>query len=296
MRLDAAAETARFYVVSLANQARLVNAVKTVELATETVTAVRKRVTAGKVPSADLARAEAALALRQLEHEDIEHEQRSVLRQLAAQWGEVKPGFTHVEGSIFSLPATLPFATLKKQLELSPEFTRLMAKKHLMQAQLNLAESKSESPWNVNIGIRHYETTNDQALVAGFSIPFGERSRNTGAIIEARETLSQTIAQEHALKVRFETMLFVLSEELEHSLHSLDAYRDNIIPQLEKALQETRRAYNLGRYSYLELRSVQADLLDARSALVEASTEVHLKVIEIERLTGVSVALPESGL
>lgn len=291
-RLDAAAQTARLYVLSLANQARLRNALKTVALAEETVNAVHKRVTAGKTPGAELSRARAELARRQLAHEDIEHELRSAIRQLAAQWGETQPGFTHLEGDIFSLPATLPFATLplttlKAHLERSPDFTRLMSEKSLLQAQLKLAESQSNPPWRVNLGLRHFETTNDQALVAGIALPFGERSRNTGNIIAARENLSQTVAQADALKVRFETMLYVLSEELQHSLHRIDAYRGDILPQLEEALKETRKAYNLGRYSYLEWHSVQAELLAARSTLVETSIDAHLKVIEIERLTGV---------
>ena len=288
-RLDAAAQTARLYVLSLANQARLGNALKTVALAEETVHVVHKRVSAGKTPGAELARARAELARRQLAHEDIEHELRSAIRLLAAQWGETQPGFARVEGDIFTLPATLPFTTLKSQFERSPNFTRLMSKKSLRQSQLKLAQSQSNPPWRVNLGLRHFETTNDQSLVAGISLPFGERSRNTGNIIAAQENLSQTVAQADALKVRFETMLYVLSEELQHSLHRIDAYRSDIIPQLEEALKETRKAYNLGRYSYLEWRSAQAELLDARSAIVEASVEAHLKMIEIERLTGVSM-------
>lgn len=289
-RLDVAAETARLYLVCLANQVRISNAAKTVKLAKETVLAVKKRVTAGKAPAAELARAQAEVSRRQLEREDIEHELTSAIRLLAAQWGETRPSFKQVEGDIYSLPASIPFETLKTRLEQSPEFVRLLSDKRLKQAELNLAKSKSDSAWRVKLGVRHYETTNDQALVAGFSIPFGERSRNTGYITEAQENLFQIQAKEDELRVRFETTLYVLSEELEHSRHRLNTYRNNIIPQLEKALKETRRAYNLGRYSYLEWRSVQAELLTARSALVESSIDAHLKTIEIERLTGVQMA------
>jgi len=135
--------------------------------------------------------------------------------------------------------------------------------------------------------VRHFETSSDQALVAGISIPFGERSRNSGLITQARENLSQIESRKDALKVRYETTLYALFQQLQYNLHRLNIYRKQIIPQLEKALKQTRRAYQLGRYSYFEWRSVQADLLDARSALVEAGISAHLKVIEIERLTGV---------
>lgn len=288
-RLDAAAETARLYIHCLAHQSRLNNALKTVRLAEQTVKTVSKRVAAGNTPAAELARARAELARQRLAHEDIEHELRSTIHQLAAQWGETQPDFTQVTGDIFKLPATPSFATLKTQTQHSPDFLRLMSEKRLLQAQLQLAESKSNPPWRVNLGLRHFETGNDQALVAGISLPFGERSRNTGNIIAARESLSQTVAQTNALKVRFETMLYVLTEELKHSLHSIAAYRDDILPQLEEALRKTQKAYELGRYSYLEWRSVQADVLNARNTLLENSVDAQLKVIEIERLTGVSM-------
>ncbi len=287
MQLNAAAETARLYIINLANQARLENAVNTVALAADTTAAVKKRFEAGKAPAAELARAEAELTRRQLEEEGIQHELRKAIHLLAAQWGETEPTFTYVEGSIFNLPAIPSTTTLKAQIEHSPDFNRLAVQQDLLQARLSLAESQGKSAWRVNLGVRHFASTNDQAIVAGFSLPIGKQSKNTGNITAARKSISQTQAHQNALKVRFETMLFVLSEELQHSVHYVVAYRDQIIPQLEKALEGTRRAYNLGRYSYLEWRSVQAELLSARSALVEASIDTHLKVIEIERLTGV---------
>ena len=291
-RLDVAAETARLYLICLADQSRLINAEKTVDLAKQTVSAVKKRVAAGKTPDAELSRARAEVARRQLGYEDVEHELASNIRLLAAQWGVLDPVFSRVEGSMSTLPVMTSFDVLKTQFEQSPGFTRLLSDKRLKQAELKLAESRSDSNWRVDLGVSHFETFNDQALVAGITIPFGERSRNTGRITEARENLSQTAAKEDELKVRFETSLYVLYQELQHSMHRINAYRSTIIPQLENALKGTSRAYDLGRYSYFEWRSVQADLLDARSALVEDSIDAHLKVIEIERLTGVSMTQP----
>jgi len=289
-RLDVAAETARLYLVCLANQARLSNAVQTVVLAKDTVSAVKKRVSAGKAPEAELLRAQAELFRSKLQQEDIEHELSSAIRLLAAQWGETYPSFSEVDGDIFVIPDRMSFESLNAGLEQSPAYLNLISDKRLKEAQLKLAKSQSSSTWRVNLGVRHFESTNDQALLAGISIPFGERSRNTGGVIEARENLSQIQAKEDELRVRLKTTLYVLFQELEHSMHQLNTYRSNIIPQLEKALKQTRRAYTLGRYSYLEWSSVQAELLAARSALVEASVDAHLKTIEIERLTGMQIA------
>jgi len=291
-RLDAAAETARRYLVSLAFQARKVNADKTVQLAEETIKSVSRRVKAGKTPEAELSRAQAELARRKLQREDIDHELRSANRRLAAQWGETTLTFVRVEGDITHPLQVASFETFKSQLPQNPEFARLLSDQLLKKAELQLALAKEKPGWRVNAGVRHLNNSNDQAFVAGFSIPFGERTRNPGRIAEARANLAAISIEEQAIRTRIETALFVMHEKLQHSLHVIETVRGKIIPPLEQALTETRRAYNLGRYSYLELRSVQAELLDAHNALVEANIDAHRNIIEIERLTGVSLAQP----
>ena len=291
-QLDAAAETARRYLVSLAFQARLVNADKTVQLAEETIKAVQKRVEAGKTPDAELSRAQAELARRKLEREDIEHELVSANRRLAAQWGETELHFARVDGDIVRLPPLASLETLKSQLQQNPEFARLLSDQRLKKAELQLAQAQNTPSWQVNAGVRHIGSSDDVALVTGITIPFGERTRNPGRIAEANANLERIDQEENASRVRIETTLYVIYEKLQHSLHVIDTVRDEIIPPLEKSLTETRRAYNLGRYSYLEWRSVQAELLDAHNALIEASIDAHRNIIEIERLTGVRIAQP----
>lgn len=291
-QFDAAAETARRYLVSLAYQARRVNADKSVQLAEETIRSVSKRVKAGKTPEAELSRAQAELARRKLQREEIEHELRSTNRRLAAQWGETTPTFARVEGDITALFKIASFETLKSQLPQNPEFARLLSDQLLKKVKLELALARDRPSWRLNAGVRHINSTNDQAFVAGITIPFGERTRNPGRIAEARANLAKTNSEEHAARVRIETALYVMYEKLQHSLHVIETVRGEIIPPLEQALTETRRAYKLGRYSYLELRSVQAELLDAHNALIEASIDAHSNIIEIERLTGVSLTQP----
>ncbi len=294
-QLDAAAETARRYLDSLAHQARIVNADKVVQLAEETIKAVRKRVEAGRTLDAELYRAQAELARRQLEREDIEHELISANRRLAAQWGETAPNFARVEGDITQLPLLAPFETLKSQLQQNPEFSRLLSDQRLKTTELQLAEAQNKPSWRVNAGVRHLRSTSDQAFIAGITIPFGERTRNPGRIAEAHANLAQINSEENATRVRIETDLYVMYEKLQHSFHVIRTVREEIIPPLEQALTETLRAYNLGRYSYLEWRNVQAELLDAHDALIEVSVDAHRNIIEIERLTGVRIVQPTTN-
>lgn len=290
-RLNVAAETARRFLASLAFQARLVRTDEAVELARDTVQAVNKRVRASRAPKAEMARAEAQLARVELEREDIDHELLSANRRLAAQWGSSDPNFTRVRGDIYELPDTVSFASLKQQLEQSPDLTRFLSEQRLREAELRLAQARSRPNWRVTAGVRRHERENDQSFVAGITIPLSWNNRNQGRIAETRAALARTGADETAARIRIETELFVLYQEALHSLHRANTVREEIIPRAEAALEETRRAYNLGRYGYFEWQVAQAELLQARTDFVDASADAHRNVVEIERLTGLPFAL-----
>jgi cobalt-zinc-cadmium efflux system outer membrane protein len=292
LSVDVAAETARRFVTVLANQARAVTASEAVRLAEESVQVVRRRVEAGRTPQADLARAEAALATAKLARDDVEHELAAARHRLAAQWGETTPNFARVRGDPFALPGTEPFATLRRRIEQNPDIARYVTKQRLGEADLRLAEAQRKPAWEARLGLRRLESTDDQALVAGITIPLAVRDRNQGRIAEARAVIDQTHADERAARVRIETALFALYQALQHGLQRANTLREEIIPRIGSALAETRAAYELGRYSYFEWRAVQAELIEARRALIDASIDVHRNVIEIERLTGVRVARP----
>lgn len=290
LRLDVAAETAQHFLSSLANQARLANAEEAVSLAEETVSAVMRRVNAGRAPSAELTRAEAELATTKLARGDIVHELASAYHRLAAKWGDLEPEFSRVEGELLTLPTTEPFATLRTRLEENPQVARFVSEERLAKANLRLAEARRRPTLRPTVGVRRYEATDDVALVAELSIPLPLFDRNQGRVSESRAALSRTRADATAARVRVHTTLFEVYEELQHHLHRAGTLRDEVLPRLEKAQEETRRAYERGRYGYLEWRSVQADLLEARSAELEASTGAHRLVIVLERLTGERVA------
>jgi outer membrane protein, heavy metal efflux system len=289
-RIDAAAETARRFVASLAWQSRLQSALGRVRLAADSVAAVRTRVAASRAPEAELARAEAELARAELVHEDAGHELRSSYRRLSAQWGDTSSDFESVHGDLGSLPTVEPFETLLGRVESNPELARFVSRQRLDEAQLRLAEAQSRQSWRVSGGVRRFEASDDQAFIAGITVPLPMRDRNQGRIAEARAEVARTIADRDAARIRIEATLFVLHQEFQHSLHVADKLGEDVIPRLEDALAATRGAYELGRYSYLEWRAAQAELLEARRDLLEARVEAHTLLIEIEQLTGMPVA------
>ncbi len=292
LRVEVAADTAEHFLASLASQARLERAEAAIALGERTVAAVTRRVRAGKAPTAELARAEAELATDRLTRDDVTHELSAAYHRLAAQWGETEPGFSRVEGDLLALPAIDSYAALTAGLQRNPQLARYATQERLAKANLRLAEARRWPALRPQLGVRRLEVTNDTALVAGITVSIPVLDRNQGAVAESRASVARTRAEADAARVRLQTTLFELYEELEHYLHRTETLRTEVIPRLVEALEGTRRAYERGRYGYFELRSVQTDLLRARNDLVEASAGAHRLVIALERLVGERVVKP----
>lgn len=294
-RLDEIAETARLLLESIANQERLIRTGEAVVLAERTVVAVAERVHAGRAPAADQARAEAGLARTKLAQEDLEHELLTSNHRLAAQWGDTEPDFDRVLGDIHQLPASESFAGLLARVEQNPDLSRYLTEQRLREAELRLAQAEARPDWRVTTGIRRFEQSNDQAFVAGITIPLATRNRNEGRIAEARARLAMSEAEKASTRLAIETRLFSLHQGLQHSLHRASVLRDEVLPRVELALVDTQKAYETGRYGFLELQLVQAEVLEAKTALVEATIDAHMHLIEIERLTGTAMPFPTSS-
>jgi len=289
LRIEVAADTAEYFLTSLASQARLERAEAAISLAEQTVDAVARRVQTGKAPTAELIRAEAELAMDRLSRDDVTHELAVAYHKLAAQWGETEPRFLRVEGDLMILPRVKSYAALNEGLERNPMFARYATEERLEKANLQLAEARRWPSLRPYLGVRRFEATNDTALVAGVSVPLSLFDRNQGQVAASRSAVLRSHAETDAARVRMQATLFALYEELEHFGHRAEMLRVEIIPRLAEASEETRRAYERGRYGYLELRSVQTDLLRAQSELLESSAGAHRLVIAIERLIGEQV-------
>tara|TARA_R110000824_G_scaffold399102_1_gene604026 strand:+ start:70205 stop:71461 length:1257 start_codon:yes stop_codon:yes gene_type:complete len=289
-RLDAVAETARRYLECLLLQTRMVSALEGIRLAEDAVTEIELRVSNGIAPGAELARANAELARRELVFEDIEHELLSAYYRLGAQFGEIEPSFSRVAGDIFDQPDIDNFETMKSRLAQNPNLEIFLSQQRLNEAQLRLEEARNQQNWRVSAGVRRIEATNDNAFVAGFSMPIGRQNSNRGNIAAARSNILMTEQEAQAERVRLEAELFVMYQALQHSVHVTAALSNEILPLYQQALEETQTAYELGRYSYLEWNSAQTDLLATQNDLIAASFDIYNNLIEIERLTGVAIS------
>jgi cobalt-zinc-cadmium efflux system outer membrane protein len=289
-RLDVAAEATRRYLAILTAQEELKELNRSVQLAEKTLSAVQSRVRAAKSPQAEEARAYAQIAQLRLEQEHVEHQLITAKQRLAALWGSRQPDFATAQGALLHLPKLEAYERFAERLERNPQFEVLLSERRLREAELRLAESRRRLPWQVTAGVRRFEDHSDHALVLGLSVPLPVRDQTEGAIATARAQAAQVDAKQEALRAQLDAELFALYQELRHSYTETDVLRNDVLPRMETAVEQSRYAYERGRYSYIEWVAAQRELLDQRRALLEASASVHRFRIEIERLTGAALS------
>ena len=254
--------------------------------ARSTLAEVNRRVDAARAPLAERSRAQVSLARAELEEEHAEHELLSARRHLAAATGVMAPDFGALVGDLLQLPEVAAFDALLAQMQTTPDVLLFANQARLRASELRLAQARRSTSVRVGAGLRRVEATDDVGLVFSAALPLFSRERAAGAIAENEARLAEVGPAREQAWLKAQAHLFALYQELSHARIEYEAQRDRVVPAMEEALKQTQYAYRRGRYSLLELRDAQAEWAVQKARLIEAATEYHGHLIEIQRLTG----------
>jgi len=208
---------------------------------------------------------------------------------LAATWAATEADFGAVAGDLFRLPQVPPFQSLVAAIERNPDFLRFASEVRLREAELRLAQSRARADLSLTAGVRRLELSDDQALVLGFSVPLFSGSRTRGAVAEARAQRELVDVEREAHRVQVLARLYGLYQELTHAVAEATTLTEEVLPEMTRALETTRYAYERGRYGFLEWLDAQRERIAVERARIEASANAHLLRAEIERLTDTAV-------
>ncbi|AWB67895.1 TolC family protein [Saccharobesus litoralis] len=278
--------TTRYIDVLTLQQVMLVNE-NAEKLAQETYQTVSKKARIGSVPTSELRRAEASLATAKLKTLTISKQLEASIRKLAIMWGEQSPQFSRVSGDLFTFPNTISLEYIMAQLSQSPHILAYAEQSRIQQAQLQSISTRNQANITWSAGVKRLEGSNDTALVAGFSVPLFTSERNRGNYQSQKAKLDEVEQKKKASERAIYSQLATLYAAQEEARLTVETLQTNIIPPQESALSLVQKAYSDGRYSYLELVSVQKELIDMQYALIFAASKVHKQSAAIEALSGI---------
>ncbi len=267
--------------VSLAQQALV--------LASRTTVAVQERVDAGVSPDAELLRATALESQAKISAERIERQLDIALVGLSTYWGGREQLQYDLQGDLFNFGEERKFTELWELVVSSPVVRTFASQERLRDAEIRLAESKSQLDIRWSLGVRRLEGLNDNALVGSLEFPLNTRRRNRSEIAAVRAERAEVgVRREQALNHLYARLYDAYATRAQ-SIRAANTLANDAIPDLNKALEETQSAFEAGLYSYLELIAAQRALIDARQThIVTAANALEAAVI-IEQLTGISL-------
>lgn len=299
-RLELVAETARRFIAVVAAQEKLALAQRAEIIAASTRDDLDKRAAAARAPIAERNRARMAWHRARLAVGRAETDLLLARRQLAEQWdtGETGHGsestadFSRASGDLFALPAVVDDSTLLVALERSPLRTTLRNSEKLRVAEIAQARTQGRSPVTASVGVRDFADTADNALLFGISLPIPLFNHNRGAIAAAEARLDAQRATNAIAQHDAELRILGLVAALKQYGEEARTLRNIALPLANEALEQTRYGFERGRFSWLELASVQQELIDTETAAIDAAAHYHTLLADLEALTGLALIAP----
>lgn len=292
--LDVVTAVTQQFIRLLVAQDELVLQQESHQLLQQTLSSLTRQVQAGGTAETELLRGNAALTRASLALQQARQRVNTERIRLSAFWADTSPDFTAVKGDLYGVPSAVTLPTLLEKLSNNPDLAFLSAEVDVRSAEVRRAQSERRANLEWNAGVRRLQESEDSALVVGLSMPLGTSGRARGAIATATASQQQAEWEKDATRIQLEAVLITAYETHQQAVNEVEALRDQVIPSLKKAMRSTAKAFDQGRYSYLELNLAQNQLLDAQQALVEAAARMQETRIELERLIG--SALNEQNL
>ncbi len=279
------------YIEAVAAEEQVKIAEEQKKLALGTFDTVAKRVNAAADPVFQKSKADVALSAAKIAVKQAQQQVKITKRKLASFWdGSISN--IQLDHSFFrKIESPKAYEGIISALKSNPDYQRWNALYAQSQAALDLEKSNAIPDPSINVGVRDFRESGDQAFVVGVSIPFAVFNRNQGNINKAGHTTAKVDAERQKVWIDLETSLNTLTEELESSFSEAQMISENTLPAAQKAFSEARKGHNAGKFAYLEVLDAQRTLSDVREEYNDALKRYHLTRAEINRLTASNTTL-----
>lgn len=286
-KLDVLAKTAKAFVEVLIAQEQVSLNAELLKIAEQTTTAVSEKVDAGKVSPVEKSRAQIELAAARTEANKAVRELAAARQRLAGFWGSERANFGRATGQLSDISALPDEESLKAFLDNNPDLTRGAVEIERSEAALRLARSQAVPDLTLRAGIRNFQETDDNAFVAGVSLPLPLFNRNQGGVSEARARVDKAQSEQRAAKVGLATSLSDSWQNLAAAYMEAVGLRDAILPGAQATYASTELGYREGKFDLLQMLDAQRTLFTVKRQYLESLGAYHLASTDLERLIGV---------
>lgn len=285
-RADMVATTTTRYIALLAAEHRLALAEEQAALAGQVLAAVNERIAAGKSAQIESLRFQTLAAEAQLRRLQARQELTAARQQLTSLWGEARDDLTVASDRLELLHPLPDWAELTAGLDRSPALGWQQARASWAAQDLAMEQAKRIPDLTLSLGVRSYEATDDNALVAGIAITLPLFDRNQGAIGAARVRQAQARDQARAARLHLQTELSQAWVALQATRGEAVMLRDQLLPAVQQSFDAISYGYRAGKFGFLEVLDAEQTLFTTKSRYIDSLEHYHQSVTELERLLG----------
>jgi outer membrane protein, heavy metal efflux system len=281
---------AAFYQVLAAQQAQLL-ATDLLQISTISKEASAKRVLAGKVSPVEETKAKVAEAGLKIELANANQQLASAKQRLSSLWGgglqtNIHEGYTAV-GELENLKALPALSNLMLQLTDAPRLKKSTLAITQKQALSNIELSKQTPDVTLSLGAQRNEELGGitQAII-GLSIPIPIFDKNQGGLQSAKAREMQSQDEKTALENQLATDLADAYSRRQTQVEASAMYKNDILPGAQSAYEATRKGFEFGKFSFLEVLDAQRTLFQAKTQYIQTLALARLAEADIQSILG----------
>jgi cobalt-zinc-cadmium efflux system outer membrane protein len=290
VRLEVFAETARRFIAAEAAQRRLELAESAVALGEEMSRAVEARVKAGKEPPLQEKKAAGELELSRLTVVDAQNDVKAAQSGLVSMWGVSQVSFQLLEGDLDKIHSSVPsLQVVRSHVQQNPELARLDAERRLREIALAAEKAARIPDLEAFVGYQQSEENNTDSIKFGIAVPLPVFDRNQGGIAAAGNELARSGSERRSIHASLAVEADATHARLRAALSKVTALRRKILPTMNAAFSAAQEGYRQGKFGYMDVLDAQRSLIHAEQSLLDALTEYHTAVIELESVTATGI-------
>ena len=275
-----------------ADQRRLLD--RQASLLKEALSATLVQYTTGKVPQADVLRAQMALTRLEEQLIDLDEERDTARAGLDTLLGRRPDEELEIAGNYATARELPPVEELERLAILHrPELAGLRTQiaKSKDEAQTTRLAMKPDFTVALGYMLMPAGSASRNAYMAEMTtnLPWLNRERHEG---ESKQADAATEVAEAELDARTSAVFLEVQQAKIATLAAekrVKVYRDTLLPQAEAAFKASTAAYQNNRAEFLTLIDSQNLLLDIQTAYYKASSETDAGIAELERAIGTQV-------
>ncbi|GAB4172320.1 MAG: TolC family protein [Calditrichia bacterium] len=280
------AEVTDAFVRVLTAQEQLKLQKELVSLAENFVVSIQKRVEAGKVSPAELARAKVSLARTRLEFGRMQNELHIARKNLVRLWGMTQVPFDSVTGELGQLITLPDLQDIESEVEAHPMIVSQMFRIKQNEAIYELEKSRRIPNVNISFGVRRMNESGNQALVASISMPVMIFNRNQGMIERAKIQKDIATVEYKRAILDMKTKIYQMYQSIKWLQKEIKNYQTGIIPSAEMSFRIITKGYEVGRFTSLDVLDAQRTLFEVKSEYLNRLAEYQIILGNLESITG----------